>query len=120
MSHKIVAVLKREGVPAHAIRTLSYHAAEHGDAATVRLIYSSLTAGVASECGKWDSDLAHTPENKNYSNFGCATQSNLATMVANPADLVGPRGEAGVDAERRDNVIDEWRQQGTRDLPDLL
>ena len=32
-------------------------------------------------------------ENKPYWNFGCATQRNLASQVANPADLVQPRAE---------------------------
>jgi pilus assembly protein CpaD len=36
--------------------------------------------------------------------MGCATQRNLAAMVANPEDLVHPRGETPRPSERRDTV----------------
>ena len=36
--------------------------------------------------------------------MGCATQRNLAAMVANPEDLVHPRGETQRSGERRDVV----------------
>ena len=36
--------------------------------------------------------------NRNYGNFGCATQQNLAAMVDNPLDLLYPREH---DAGRR-------------------
>ena len=35
-------------------------------------------------------------------NLGCANQHNLAAMVANPADLLGPRSETARPSERRD------------------
>ena len=60
------------------------------------------------------------PENRNYQNFGCATQSNLAAIVANPSDLLGPRGESEIDATRRDQVITDWRENASRRLPSLL
>ena len=62
--------------------------------------YTRLTAE-AGPCGLWPDDLGPAGgeryiENKPYWNFGCATQRNLAAMVANPADLVQPRGEAPI------------------------
>lgn len=39
-----------------------------------------------------------------YPNLGCANQRNLAVMVANPADLLGPRTETARSSERRDQV----------------
>ena len=43
-------------------------------------------------------------ENRQYWNFGCATQRNLAAMVANPADLVQPRSETPPKRQRRSSA----------------
>lgn len=90
-----------------------YDAAAHGDAATLRLAYTDLVASVPSGCGDWNEDLLATADNRNYYNFGCATQNNLAQMIANPADLLGPRGMSEIDSTRRTNVIDTWRKKGS-------
>ena len=54
------------------------------------------------QCGQWPTNLAESPQNLNYQNMGCATQHNFAAMVANPADLVGPRTLTPTPGERRD------------------
>ena len=56
--------------------------------------------------------LADTTDNKHYANFGCATQNNLAAQIANPGDLIAPRGMTPIDAERRSNVIETYRTGG--------
>lgn len=109
VSGDIVNQMKKMGVSPSGIKVERYHASNHGDSATIRIAYGALGAHVASQCGQWDQDLTNNTENTNYTNFGCATQNNLAQMVANPADLLGPRGESEIDAGRRDNVINEWR-----------
>ncbi len=43
------------------------------------------------------------------SNYGCATSSNLAAMIANPADLLHGRAYAGTDAETATRAIKAWR-----------
>ena len=48
--------------------------------------------------------------NREYWNFGCATQRNLAAMVANPADLVQPRGSTPAYQGRRTVVLDKYRK----------
>ncbi len=60
------------------------------------------------ECGNWPSNLAHEPNNLPMANIGCANQRNLASMVANPADLLGPRTVAPASGERRDVIFDKW------------
>ncbi|XBQ14831.1 MAG: CpaD family pilus assembly protein [Oceanicaulis sp.] len=45
-----------------------------------------------------------------WDSFGCATASNLAAMVADPRDLVSPRGMDAPDADRRQTVLDRYRQ----------
>jgi pilus assembly protein CpaD len=62
----------------------------------------------APECGSWPTNLANEPANLAYPNFGCATQRNLAVSVANPADLLGPRGETPRAGERRTVVWDKY------------
>ncbi len=54
------------------------------------------------QCGKWPTNIAETSRNLNYEDFGCAQQKNLAAMVANPADLLGPRTSTPANADRRD------------------
>jgi pilus assembly protein CpaD len=56
-------------------------------------------------CGNWSTNLAEEPMNLPHPNLGCATQHNLGAMVANPADLLGPRSEPARSSERRDQ---EW------------
>ncbi len=52
--------------------------------------------------------MSRDATNVPYANLGCATQRNFAMHVANPADLLGPRGMDGRLAERRDEVFDKY------------
>jgi pilus assembly protein CpaD len=58
---------------------------------TVRVVVTRMTASVPN-CPDY-SRLPPDFEASTSSNYGCATNSNLAAMVADPADLV--RGEPG-------------------------
>jgi pilus assembly protein CpaD len=60
-------------------------------------------------CGRDWSSFTHTADNAVNSNFGCATTANFAAMVANPADLAGPRPMEPADAARRQQVISKYR-----------
>jgi len=60
------------------------------------------------DCGQWHDNLAEDERNKNYENFGCAQQRNLAAMVANPRDLIRPHGSAPRASERRDTTWDKY------------
>ncbi len=120
VAHDVIAHMKELGLKGHEVTVSRYHASNHGDSATVRLSFDAITANVASKCGQWNEDLRETSDNQNYGNYGCSTQNNLAEMIANPADLLGPRGESEIDAGRRDNVINDWREGGTSALPSLL
>lgn len=59
-------------------------------------------------CGDWSDNLVRDPKNIPYRNLGCATQRNLAAMVANPRDLVEPRGMTPRSSERRDTIWDKY------------
>jgi pilus assembly protein CpaD len=104
-----VKELQEVGIKTGQIVIKHYDASSHGTSATLRIVYTDLTASVASQCGDWNEDILDTAENQNYANFGCANQSNLAAMIANPADLLGPRGMSEIDSTKRTAVIEEWR-----------
>ena len=103
------AALVSAGVPAGKIVETRYQAQASGDAAPIRLSYNAVTAKTG-PCGQWPSDLAlDTAENRNYQNFGCANQSNLAAQIANPMDLLGPRAMSPIDTVRREQAISDYR-----------
>ena len=85
-------------------------------AAPIRLSFARLKAEVPHECGQWPDDLGITNniksrvENRNYWNFGCAYQANLAAQVADPVDLVRARQEGRIDTVKRMGAIDKIRQ----------
>lgn len=111
---EVRATLVGAGVPSKRIIQTTYGAAGQGDAAPIRLAFVSTTAKT-NTCGQWPEDLTlNTMENRQYYNFGCATQANLAAQIANPMDLVGPRGMTPIDAERRATAIQDYRDDGTR------
>ncbi|WP_416408910.1 CpaD family pilus assembly protein [Agrobacterium rosae] len=109
LKRQIRATLASSGIPAAKIVEVPYRAAPSGDAAPIRLSYIAVTA-MTGQCGQWPEDLSdNTYSNKNWYNFGCASQNNLAAQIANPMDLVGPRGMSPIDAERRSAVIGNYR-----------
>ncbi len=70
----------------------------------VPIRFASRTAHIAASttpCGKWTGIWPQFRENKHYANFGCSYQNNMAAMIANPADLLGPRATTEVDPAKR-------------------
>jgi pilus assembly protein CpaD len=101
------------GVPARGIVVRPYRVSNPQELATVRLNYPRMAAE-AGPCGEWPADLGPDAiayiKNKPYWNLGCASQRNLAAMVADPADLVQPRGEGPVYQMRRTYVMEQYRR----------
>ena len=64
----------------------------------------------ASECGNWQGLRSRTYRNLRSPNFGCASQNNLAAMVADPHDLVAPSGSTPRDSNRRNTVFEAYRR----------
>ncbi len=93
-------LLNAGGIPRSAIESVNYSAERQLRNPPLILKYSRYYAK-ASACGNWSGNLARDYKNKPYPNFACATQNNLAAMVANPRDLVAPRAMTGSDARRR-------------------
>ncbi|HSD91630.1 MAG TPA: CpaD family pilus assembly protein [Methyloceanibacter sp.] len=94
--------LRNAGIRASAVRLEPYFA--NGDpSAPMRLSYLQFVAEPP-ECPDWSENIGRDPKNMPWPNKGCATQRNLAAMVANPEDLLHPRGETPRSGERRDVV----------------
>lgn len=110
--------LSAAGVPSNAIQTHHYTPDDPERFATIRLTYPKISA-VAGPCGLWPADLGPSidnpayHENKQYYNFGCATQRNLASMIDNPADLEQPRRETPAYTMRRDVAFEKYRKGQT-------
>jgi pilus assembly protein CpaD len=107
-----LSILQQAGVPGNGIGIQPYNPGEK--LATLRLRYPLMVAD-AGPCGLWPDDLGPSYdtkhfENKEYYNFGCAAQRNLAAQIAEPADLVQPRAEGPVYAAKRAASIDKWRK----------
>ena len=110
---EIRSILVAAGVPSQAVATRAYHPENPAALPTVRISYSAMQA-TAGPCGLWPHDLGadfdrEHSENREYWNFGCASQRNLAAMVDNPADLVQPRGEVPAYSGHRSVALDKYR-----------
>ena len=90
------------------IHVQAYHG-ERNPQPPVRISYLRYVAQ-GPECGDWPTNLANEPANVAYPNFGCATQRNFAASVANPADLLGPRGETPRPGDRRDSAWAKYKK----------
>ncbi|MGV8995697.1 MAG: CpaD family pilus assembly protein [Parvibaculaceae bacterium] len=101
--------LAQSGVPATSIAYTPYRASAADQAAPIVVSYRQFIA-VASPCGDWTDSYSYNPSNSTVKNFGCATQNNLAAMIADPADLVAPREMTASDAQRRGEVFTNYRK----------
>jgi pilus assembly protein CpaD len=110
---EIQSILAATGVPPNAMMVRTYPASKYA-MATVKITYPKITAQ-AGPCGIWPEDIGpgfnrDYFENQPSWNFGCATQRNLAAMVANPSDLVQPQPETQAYTMRRTDVMQKYRQ----------
>ncbi len=76
------------GIPRDKI-LVSTHDVANGDF-RVDISYIAYSAKT-DPCGDWSENLAFTADNLTPRNFGCDTRQNIAAMVADPRDLLGPR-----------------------------
>lgn len=108
---QIYSIFAASGIPRNAVSVRRYQVA--GTAlASIKLNYSKLVAE-AGPCGQWPKDIGpgdgkQYASNRPYWNFGCSMQHNIAAMVANPADLVQPRGTTPAYEARRSVAIEKY------------
>lgn len=113
---EIVSILAASGLPPQSVVVQTY-AATGPNLATVRVSYPRIQAQ-AGPCGLWPESIGPSMnrdyfENQPPWNYGCATQRNLAAEIANPSDLVQPRGETAAYAMRRTTVLERYREGDT-------
>jgi pilus assembly protein CpaD len=88
----------------------------------VRVIVSRTRAEVPN-CPNWDRPAHPNWNNPSMPNFGCAVNSNLAAMVANPEDLINGREGSGLgDTLTSSRAIDSYRKAeptGKKGLQDI-
>ena len=105
---QIEEALRHSGVTPRSIDYRVYKADAGDKVAPVRLAFNRVAA-VTAPCGPWPDLVSSTEQNRHYESFGCAEQQNLAATVANPLDLLYPRGMTPPDATRRALVLQKYR-----------
>jgi pilus assembly protein CpaD len=69
---------------------------------------------VAPECAaKSEHDFGDVASNNNLPTLGCSVRTNLAAMIADPADLLGNRPLGPGDAIRREIILEKFRKGET-------
>jgi pilus assembly protein CpaD len=112
---EIQSLFAAAGVPPQGIVVRRYHPLDPRHMAAIRLSYPRLKAE-AGPCGLWPEDLGPSIknksyyDNKDYYNFGCANQRNMAAMIDNPSDLVQPRPETPAYTLRRVEGFEKYRK----------
>jgi len=115
---EIQALLSAAGVPPRGLAVHRYHPSDPRQMATIRLNYPKISA-IAGPCGLWPEDIGSSAkdrsyyDNKQYYNFGCAYQRNMAAMIDNPSDLVQPRPETPPYTARRTEAFEKYRKGTT-------
>lgn len=115
---EVRSLLKFAGVSPGAVKLRTYEQPYRDELGAIRVSYKRIVAE-AGPCGQWPDNMGPgvlgrerypllESENRPYYNFGCATQRNLASSVANPEDLVQPRAETPASAARRQTVMEKY------------
>jgi len=83
----VSAILAENGVAPERVR---YGARTDGSTGAL-IAYTRVAAVAPLTCDDWSEDITRWVEQGAYANWGCASQRNLANMVADPTDLVAPK-----------------------------
>lgn len=112
---EIQAMLAAAGVPPRGVYVRPYQPEDKRFLPPIRLTYSKIAA-VAGPCGLWPEDIGPSMknkgwfENKDYYNYGCSYQRNMAAMIDNPSDLEQPRTETPSYGARRTTAMEKYRK----------
>ncbi len=104
---RVKAELEARGAPVGAIQVVGYQAPD--PRAPVLVGFETVRAAVP-QCGTYWGNLSRTNGNNGSANFGCAVTANLAAQIADPRDIVAPRGMTPSDSGRRSVVFDNYRK----------
>ncbi len=105
---ELKTVLAESGIDKNSVQFTSYRAASTDTQAPITLSFVTYAANAA-DCGTdWSANLAYTPRNVPWPEFGCSTQHNFAAMISDPHDLIEPRASDPIDAGRRSTVLEKY------------
>ncbi|MFC3711965.1 CpaD family pilus assembly protein [Sphingoaurantiacus capsulatus] len=88
-------------------------------AGTARVVITRTQVSVP-DCPDWRRPSNPTTGNSSMSNYGCASVSNLAAMIADPNDLIDGQTYTGADGHTTSKAINVYRERkptGTGKLP---
>jgi pilus assembly protein CpaD len=102
---QLQALLANEAVPARSVQFVAN--GSYSGADSITMAFETGYVAHPPECGYWPDNLSESRDNTPYWNFGCAQSRNLAMMVDNPNDLIGPRRSTARASDRRDVV---WKK----------
>ncbi|MEM8935311.1 MAG: CpaD family pilus assembly protein [Pseudomonadota bacterium] len=105
MAADIRGALNSMGVPWDRIAGATYRT---GDRQELVVSYTRYVA-TASECGVWQGMKERDDRNLRSPNMGCATQNNLAAMIADPHDLIAPAAFGARDAATTVRAFEAYR-----------
>lgn len=100
--------IRKAGIQGNRIAHRTYSPRGRGQAPVV-VAFERHVASTRS-CEPWNKDVADNYENDPLPNLGCATQHNIAAMVANPRDLETPRAMDRASAARRSDVLGKYER----------
>ena len=113
VGQEVAADVRRElyglGLDWSVIEGATYRVPAASEGLDVVVSYSNYVA-TPSACGDFGGDVSNRFLSRSTNNFGCATQNNLAAMLADPRDLVAQQDAAPTDASRRDDVLQKYRE----------
>lgn len=96
-----------EGSAFEDIAVIAYNAP--GADAPLRLRFERLIANPPDCPPPYAEDISRSSQNRSPRAFGCATVTNLAAMIADPADLINPRELDPADPRRRQAQLERYR-----------
>lgn len=100
--------LNDAGVSWASLSGATYRVSDNGDGDQLIVSYTHYVA-TASRCGDWSGIRSRDYKNLRSPNYGCATQNNLAAMIADPRDLVAPAASTPRDGVVAVRAIDLYR-----------
>lgn len=100
--------LNDAGVPWSSLPGATYRTGGNPEGDALIVSYTRYVA-TASQCGLWSGIKAREYRNLSSPNYGCATQNNIAAMLADPHDLVAPAALSPRDAAAAARAVEAYR-----------
>jgi pilus assembly protein CpaD len=102
VAYEVANLLAQQCVPSRLIKINTYR----GSSSAPVKVSIIKTLAKTKPCGDWSVDAGNTRANQWTPNHGCAVQSNIAAMLANPNDIDTPRTETLASGSTRVDAVD--------------